>query len=359
MKIDNAMISMQSDRSYVKESKVKETFLSARITQPNAPISQADVATISPEAQELLAQGQQSTNAVQETEKQESMFKLSDRDKQKIKLLEKLFEAMTGKKVKFRTLEELDMSDDEAKQMTSAQLRGNEQPLAPQGQRASLLFTHYSRSESIVEKEHTGFAANGIVRTQDGREIQFDLSLQMSREFRSSFRVEVNTLQQQLQDPLVLNFDGSPTSLADEKFAFDLDADGKEDQISFVRPGSGFLAVDWNKDGKVTNGDELFGVKSGDGFADLAAYDKDQNGWIDENDDIFHQLRIWEKDAQGKDHLIVLGEKGVGAIYLGNVSTEFSLTNDANQLQGQVRRSGLFLNENGTVGTAQQVDLAI
>lgn len=41
------------------------------------------------------------------------------------------------------------------------------------------------------------------------------------------------------------------------------------------------------------------------------------------------------------------------------MSTEFSLTNDTNQLQGQVRKTGVFLNENGTVGTVQQVDLAL
>ncbi len=41
---------------------------------------------------------------------------------------------------------------------------------------------------------------------------------------------------------------------------------------------------DWNK---INDGSELFGTSSGDGFKDLATYDEDENGWIDENDSIF------------------------------------------------------------------------
>ena len=70
----------------------------------------------------------------------------------------------------------------------------------------------------------------------------------------------------------------------------------------------------------INDGNELFGTKSGDGFKDLAKYDKDRNGWIDEADDIFDDLRIWTKDEQGNDKLLTLKEAGVGAIYLGGFS---------------------------------------
>ena len=62
--------------------------------------------------------------------------------------------------------------------------------------------------------------------------------------------------------------------------------------------------MDRNGDGKINDGSELFGTKSGDGFKDLASYDADGNGWIDENDAIFSQLKIWTKDEDGKDKLI-------------------------------------------------------
>jgi hypothetical protein len=56
---------------------------------------------------------------------------------------------------------------------------------------------------------------------------------------------------------------------------------------------------DRNGDGAIDHGRELSGATTGDGFAELAAYDEDGNGWIDENDSIYQHLRIWSKDAQG------------------------------------------------------------
>lgn len=161
----------------------------------------------------------------------------------------------------------------------------------------------------------------------------------------------------QLKDPLAINFDGTAAQLTQETFSFDIDADGNDDQIAFVGPRSGLLALDTNSDGTINDGSELFGALSGDGFADLAAYDGDQNGWIDENDAIFSRLRIWMKTAAGENQLFALAEKGVGAIYLGRVETPFSVKDADNTLQGQVRATGLFLFEDGGVGTMQQFDL--
>ena len=125
----------------------------------------------------------------------------------------------------------------------------------------------------------------------------------------------------------------------------------KRQQIAFVGSNSGFLALDRNNDGKVNDGRELFGTATGEGFAELAAYDQDGNQWIDENDAIYQNLRIWSKDGQGNDQLVGLGERGVGAIYLGHVTSPFSLKDSENVLVGQIRESGVFLNESGAVGT--------
>ena len=108
----------------------------------------------------------------------------------------------------------------------------------------------------------------------------------------------------------------------------------------------------------INDGGELFGTKSGDGFADLAQYDADGNGWIDEADEIWDKLLIWVRDEEG-DTLYHLSDLGVGAIGLGSVSTEFSL-NDArdNQTIALIRKTGIFLYENGTVSTVQHLDMA-
>ena len=104
---------------------------------------------------------------------------------------------------------------------------------------------------------------------------------------------------------------------------------------------------------------ELFGTKSGNGFKDLAIYDNDGNGWIDENDEIFEKLLIWTKDENGKDILYHLKDAGVGAICLKSVNTEFSHNSlHNNRTNAIVRQSGIFLYENGMTGTVQQLDLA-
>ena len=211
----------------------------------------------------------------------------------------------------------------------------------------------------VSESESTTFASTGLVTTADGRKIDFNVEVSMSRAFMSKFDF-LETQDYIKTDPLMINLDTNIASVSDQKFFFDLDADGKEEEISFAGKGSGFLALDKNGDGKINDGSELFGTKSGDGFKDLSAYDEDGNGWIDEHDSIFSQLKIWTKDEEGNDHLIDLKKADVGAIYLGNADTQFSLKNDANELNAEIKKTGIYLKEStGSVGTLNHVDLVV
>lgn len=214
-------------------------------------------------------------------------------------------------------------------------------------------------SSSLVEAEAVQVQAGGYVQTEDGRSISFGVTLNMSRAFASQVSIET-TQQVVMTDPLVINMDNLPAGTRDMTFQFDIDCDGKMDEISMLREGSGFLALDKNGDGKINDGGELFGTKSGNGFSDLAVYDEDGNGWIDENDEIFSKLRIWSKDKDGNDVLKTLKEADVGAIYLGSTTSQFSITDQKdNTVQGAVRATGIYLKEStGTAGTVQQVDLA-
>ncbi|MCM1158125.1 MAG: hypothetical protein NC300_04950 [Bacteroidales bacterium] len=218
---------------------------------------------------------------------------------------------------------------------------------------------HTETSSFIMEQESATFSATGIAKTADGREIQFGVDLQMSRGFVGTLFSEKDE-EVILTDPLVINLDSQTASVSDQKFYFDLDADGKKEEISSLGSGSGFLAYDKNGDGVINDGSELFGTKSGDGFADLAKYDEDGNGWIDENDRIFDKLKVWIKDENGNDRLLNLKEADVGAIYLGSADTRFHL-NDAgtNRTNAVIQKTGVFLKETGEVGTIQHVDLAV
>jgi hypothetical protein len=217
----------------------------------------------------------------------------------------------------------------------------------------------YERHESHYEAEQTQFSAQGMVKTADGRAIRFQLELAMSRTYYREETVSVRAGDAAAKDPLVINFAGQAAQLDGTRFSFDLDADGTEDSIAFVASGSGFLVLDRNRDGIVNDGSELFGPRTGDGFQELAQYDADGNGWIDEADAVFSELQVWTRDAEGRDRLTPLAAMGIGAIGLAHVATPFSLKTDDNALLGQVRSSSVYLNENGTVGSVQQIDLVV
>ena len=262
----------------------------------------------------------------------------------KLWILKKTVEALTGKKISLGPVNIAAMGNG---------LAGT-QVMPQQAVREVLQTYTYSEEESV------SFSAFGSVATQDGRTFGFSLDFSLNRSYTETTtqwsRQVVN-----LTDPLVLNFEGTAAELSENaKINFDLDADGRVEEISFVGSGSGFLALDTHNDKSVRDGSQLFGTTSGNGFADLAAYDQDGNHWIDENDDVFARLLIWGLDENGNQHVQTLKEANVGAIYLGHVGTQFSMKGeDQKTTLGEMRSSGVFLTEDGRAGTVQQIDLAV
>ena len=226
------------------------------------------------------------------------------------------------------------------------------------GQNLGTGWSHYS-FYYCEETEMTCFDTTGTAITADGRELSFNISLEMSRSFVKMAEEKIDFGQPRLCDPLVINLSTNAASVSDQKFFFDIDADGTEEEISMLGKDSGYLALDTNADGIINDGSELFGTQSGNGFKDLLAHDEDGNGWIDEADSIFQKLKIWSMDENGVSTLIDLKEAGIGAIYLGYEDTEFSLKNESNETNAVIQKTGLFLYEDGNSGTIQQMDLAV
>ena len=212
---------------------------------------------------------------------------------------------------------------------------------------------------SFEETETMDFSTKGTVVTADGREISFNMDVSMSRSFSEYYKME-STDFIAMCDPLVINLDDDVVGLSDQKFFFDLNMDGVEEEVSTLETGNAFLSLDKNNDGKINDGSELFGAASGNGFADLAQYDEDGNGWIDEADSVYDKLKIWVKDASGEDRLYTLKEKNVGAIYLGSQANDFTLRSaQTGNVNGMIRRSGFFLYEDGAAGSIAHVDMAM
>nr|MBL8455935.1 hypothetical protein [Zoogloeaceae bacterium] len=271
-------------------------------------------------------------------------------DDPRLKMLRLMIEFMTGRSIKLFSMDEL---SDPAKVASGG---GN----ASNAARDPGFGIDYQYSATRVEVEQLSFAAQGMVRTADGREISFEIGFSMERSFTETINTRFTAgSAAKLQDPLVLDFGGPAGALSDLRFAFDLDADGTLDQVPMLAGGTGFLAFDRNANGRIDDGKELFGPTTGAGFDELARLDSDGNGWIDEADPAFAQLRIWRPDANGEGTLQTLAEAGVGALYLGNAATPFDLRNGANETLGVMRSSSIYLRENGSVGTVSQIDLSV
>lgn len=268
-----------------------------------------------------------------------------------LQLLIALIERMTGRKV--RIFDPAQLRATQGPDAPAPASAGNQPASGPQAG----FGVAYDRTESYSESEQTTLQASGVIRTSDGREISFSLNLLMQRQYSETSNTSVRLGEAARKDPLVINFNGTAAQLSEQRFAFDLNADGTQEQINFTTPGSGFLALDMNSDGKINNGSELFGPITGNGYSELARYDSDGNGWIDESDAVYRQLKVWSKDAAGEDRLSDLAATGTGAISLHAIATPFDIKNASNRLLGSVRSTSVLLNENGSVGSMQQIDL--
>ncbi len=209
---------------------------------------------------------------------------------------------------------------------------------------------------STKEQESLSLSANGNIQTADQ-----NISIELAAEL---FRQNITTIDaaaingKRLVDPLVINLDGK-LAQTDTKgeFDFDLDSDGKLDTISKLANNNGFLALDKNQNGTIDDGNELFGTKSGNGFADLAVYDDNKDGVIDESDSVFANLKIWLKTVRS-DKLMSLKEANVGALLLDNVNSEFELKS-GDRTNAKIQKSGVVLFEDGKAGWISHVDFAL
>lgn len=267
-----------------------------------------------------------------------NFYKMSDADQRKIELLESFITWLTGEKFKFKTFVSKPVDNEDSEQSLKNNFRRRV----------------YMKSE-IYEKEEMSFSSNGLVKTADGKTIEFSYNLNMSRERYESSEV---LFEQEFHDPLVLNFDGKGIDFSDKKIHLDLDLDGDIDTFNMIGKGSGFLAIDKNHNGKIDDGNELFGPRTNNGFSELREYDLDNNNWIDENDSIFKSLKIWMIGEDGLEQLIGLKEAGVGAIYLSDVASSYTLINDEHEL-GIIKGSSIYLTEDGKANVIHEVDIKI
>lgn len=184
-----------------------------------------------------------------------------------------------------------------------------------------------SQSQSVNMEISQGRSANAATATNAGERttIRYEMELyqrqSVSAEItnsegeRTTIRLESEqsmrvTMQQtevrepapevRAQEPLVFDLDGDGVELTDvtrnEGVNFDINGDGIKENVSWVQPDDGLLAIDKNNNGTIDNGKELFGDQNGavNGFEELSRYDDDNNGIINKQDSAFSNLYMWQ-----------------------------------------------------------------
>jgi hypothetical protein len=203
------------------------------------------------------------------------------------------------------------------------------------------------------EASSLDLSLSGNLETEDGKLVNFALSIHWNEKF-TAYKNE--TLQStDFSDPLIITLDGNQPVLK-EKFDFDFTKDSKA--LNYLSNQSGYLALDKNGDNLINGGEELFGPQSGDGFVELREYDEDNNGWIDENDSVYTNLKFW-KISQDKNELISLDEIGIGAISLQGVSIDFMAKADINTPIAHYKEASVALGKSGNPYGVFSVDLAV
>jgi len=352
MIISNALIGMAAQREYREEHSVTES-LEFWLDQP-APAEPTKVELPQPSSVTVDLSRAGSVLAMhRQSQTLDLSAPLDPRSRLNKMILEAMFKATTGNEMSVST--PADLKSDTKGQTLTVDTAPPAQAVVTRSTGPGLI---YQRHERYQEQESMKFQAVGIVRTADGREIDFSVAMNMSREFVQESNLTIEAGSKKI-DPLVINFDGKGATLSQTRFEFDLDNNGTTEQIASLRPGSGYLAMDRNGDGSINNGSELFGPSSGRGFAELAVYDEDGNNFIDEGDSIYQQLRIWMTNEDGSTQLAALGDKNIGAIFLGHVSSPFQLKDANNQSLGEVVNSGIYLKEDGGVGVVQEINLTV
>ncbi len=213
----------------------------------------------------------------------------------------------------------------------------------------------YDHSRTTLDYELLEHAIAGSVQTADGRDIAFSFTMRMERFAVTQEQTSIRAGDAVPIDPLIVDLDGRGVHFAgDARHAFDLDDDGSDEHIAAPTLGAAFLAFDHDGNGAIDDGAELFGPRTGNGFAELARHDADGNGWIDAGDPVWEGLVLWRP---GEAATTPVAAAGLGAIALSAVDTPFAIADGAGNDAGLMRRSSVYLDATGRAGGVHQVDL--
>ncbi len=129
------------------------------------------------------------------------------------------------------------------------------------------------------------------VRSDQGEVYEITLSLTGSISISSGSNTKT-------KDPILIDLDNNGIAFDNEK-QFDIDEDGKAETVNWISKNDGVLFADYDKNGKISSMNEMFGDsdKFSTGIEKLLFFDQDNNKVINSFDNIFKYLKIEKGDG--------------------------------------------------------------
>jgi Ca2+-binding RTX toxin-like protein len=168
-----------------------------------------------------------------------------------------------------------------------------------------------------------------------------------------------------ITSPIVLDLNGDGVSLVDNrktKVSFDWDGDGRRNQTGWIGKDDGFLFIDRDGNGTVTNGGELSFTSDKEGAKSdldgLRAFDSNGDGIFSSADDQFAQFGVWQdKNGNGRvdsQEILTLEAAGVASINL----TGEAVNRNWEWGENITVNTGSFNRTDGSVGSFSDVALS-
>jgi len=209
-----------------------------------------------------------------------------------------------------------------------------------------------------TSKQQLNYQVQGTFNLNE-QELSLNYNFALSSESTSYSKTEITAAA--LKDPLIVQFGSQGLGAIIGQKDFAINKDDIIDNLPLFSGDVGYLVFDKNNNQQADNGSELFGPKTGQGFAELALLDSNKNGFIDAEDQQFEQLYLWqpsESNTQAEQWLS-LKEAKIQAISLSAINTPFDFYDQQGQIQAKLRQSSFAISDEGYGRGVHQVDVRI
>lgn len=265
-----------------------------------------------------------------------------------IQIIQRMVKSITGQDLQLLTPQAL---QDQADQVTVQ--APTQTPDSPADSDTGLV---YQQSTSYFESQTITFNAQGSINTKDGQSIDFSVSLSMSRILYKETNLSLRGSDAADGSPLTVNFEGNATELTTTHFEFAFDSNGSQGQVDILKSNNNTQAP-VSKPADTFDDESEPAGQSADSIEKSASKDSKDSQLISMAKFVYQQLRVWQRHADGSQQLLALGEKSLGALYLGHLTAPLQpKAEDSNPALAEAADGNTNLPQNNQTGATQQIN---